>query len=44
MPCHVIVLDTTGTTYTFYEQERKNATREKKEKEEARSVVPPLRM
>ena len=32
MQCHVIILDTTGTTYTFYEIEKRKETIKEKTK------------
>ena len=34
MQCHVIILDATGTEYTFYEIEKRKETKKKKENKE----------
>ena len=34
MKCHVIILDTTGTTYTFYEIEKQKETKKNKNKKD----------
>ena len=38
MQCHDIILDTTGTTYTFYEIEKRKETQPNRKQEQRRQI------